>query len=332
MKKLKVPEVYGQRDNRWNNILLGYNSNSQYTIGLYGCLISCLGMIVHKTPDEVNTILKNNSGFVSGSGDFYWGKCSALGLNQIYTSPSYDGPVTPQGMTKIKELLDDNHPLLCEIDFNPATTSVEEHYVLLIGYDGDQIIAADPWTGQIISLDVYGGAQRSIIQFRSYDKTFDDEADSQVALLEREYAQCRNDRDGHWIELQTLKQQYGDLDTKFTLLTGDKERISRELDQSLKNTSELRDVTNKQIDALSQQLENETANLTTANDKIKELTTQLNATDIGSILTENEGLKIRIGELTDELAKRPKLKKIWKLGKSGLLIGLLDDKSPANVG
>ena len=119
-------------------------------------------------------ILKANSGFVSG-GLFVWSKCTALGLNQTYSSPTYDGPVTSQGLTKIKDLLSQGYPILCEIDFNPSTVSKEQHYVLLCGFEGDKIYAMDPWTAQIIDLDVYGGPQRAIIQFRAYDKKLEKE-------------------------------------------------------------------------------------------------------------------------------------------------------------
>ncbi len=168
--KLKLSVLFGQRDPRWNNVLLGYNTQALYTIGLYGCLITTFGNYIGKTPIEVNDILKANSGFVSGSGELVWSAVSSLGLKQTYLSPSYSGPITYQGIAKIKEFLDGGFPLVCEIDFNPATEGEEMHYVLLMGYDGDQIFCADPWTGQIISLDIYGGAKRAIIRFRAYDK------------------------------------------------------------------------------------------------------------------------------------------------------------------
>lgn len=169
--KLNVP-ILGQRDSRWSNILLGYNKNQPYTIGNYGCLITCFSMLVDKTPDTVNTTLKNNNGYVAGTGNFVWSKSTVLGLNQLYLSPKYTGPVTDQGVSKAKEILDQGYPLVAEVDFNPATTGSEQHFVLITGYEGDTFYINDPWTADQTTLDKYGGFKRGVIQYRQYDKKF----------------------------------------------------------------------------------------------------------------------------------------------------------------
>ena len=167
--KLKLPIIFSQRDNRWASILLGHNTNNAYTIGMYGCLITCLGMYVNKTPEQVNTILKEHNGFTSGSGNFIWSHSQDVGLTQQYASPKWDGPVTAQGITKAKELLDGHYPLLCEVDFNPATVGEEMHFVLCTGYDGDTFFIADPWTGTEETFDKYGGFTRAVISYRAYN-------------------------------------------------------------------------------------------------------------------------------------------------------------------
>lgn len=173
MIKLITPLIQSQRDGRWSGILLGYNTSSVFNIGNYGCLITSLGNYVGKTPIEVNQILKDNGGFTEDSGNFIWSKCTTIGLNAYYTSPRYDDEVTSQGITKMKSLLNEGRPLLCEIDFNPATIAEDMHYVLVIGYDEtqtDKFIAIDPWTGTEIDLAVYGGVKRTLYCFRAYDK------------------------------------------------------------------------------------------------------------------------------------------------------------------
>lgn len=168
---LKPLLLLSQRDSKWANILLGFNTNLPYTLGNFGCLITCLSMYIGKLVNETNDILKANQAFAKDSGEFIWGKSSALGLNQTYLSPRYTDAVTAQGFQKIKELIDAGFPLLCEVDFNPNTSGEEMHFVLIIGYKDDNFYAADPWVGEIINLSVYGGAARAIIQFRAYDKT-----------------------------------------------------------------------------------------------------------------------------------------------------------------
>lgn len=167
---LKALGVLSQRDPQWANILLGYNKNLPYTIGNYGCLITTLGNYIGKTPTEVNEILKANNGFTKDSGDLIWGQVTALGLNQEYISPKYEDAVTSQGLQKVKDFLDQGFPLVCEVDFNPNTEGEEMHFVLLIGYEGSDFYAVDPWVGQIINVSVYGGPARAIIQFKAFDK------------------------------------------------------------------------------------------------------------------------------------------------------------------
>jgi hypothetical protein len=161
--------IYSQRDQRWANIFLGDNTSFPYTIGNYGCLITCLSSYIDQDPKTTNNQLKDNKAFVSG-GLFVWTKSTVLDLNQTYVSPRYDGPVTDQGIAKMKDLLDQGYPLLCEVDFNPNTSGEEMHFVLILRYDGDSFYAMDPWVGEIINLSVYGGIKRAAIQFRSYDK------------------------------------------------------------------------------------------------------------------------------------------------------------------
>lgn len=157
-----------QRDPRWASLKLGTSSTD--TIGNYGCLITCFAMYVGKTPIEINDLLKANGGYQDND-LFIWSKCTLLGLNETYVSPRYAStPVTSTILNKLKGFLDQNYPLICEIDFNPSTTTEEMHYVLLTRHEGDTIYAADPWTGVEINLDVYGGPARAIIQFRCYDK------------------------------------------------------------------------------------------------------------------------------------------------------------------
>ena len=168
---LKVPSLFSQRDPRWAGFILGYNpSNSKYTLGLYGCLLTCFGMYLGKQPNEINDILKANDGFQANTGNFIWSKAAVLGLRQTHLSERWEGPVSDAGINELKSYLDNAFPVIAEIDFNPNTEGEEMHFVLILGYSGDKFQAADPWTGQVINLDVYGGIKRTLIQYRVYDK------------------------------------------------------------------------------------------------------------------------------------------------------------------
>ena len=181
MKKLLVPSIQSQRDSRWASVILGNNNLSQFNIGQYGCLITSFANYLGKTPVDINNV---KALFTSGGGDFIWGQSALIGLKSVYTSPRYDDAVTSQAIAKMKSLIDEGRPLICEIDFNPNTVQEDQHYILIIGYDdsnpdSEEFIAVDPWTGQVISASVYGGIKRMLYTFRAYDKVlpFDTGAD-----------------------------------------------------------------------------------------------------------------------------------------------------------
>jgi len=182
--KLKLPEFYSQRDPRWTSVLLGYNTDKQYSIGQYGCLITSFGNYIGKTPLEVNQILKDNTGFTAGGGNFVWAKCPALGLKELYRSPYYSDPVSGQGITKMKELLDAGQPLICHIDFDPRDPDDDQHWILIYGYDDPEVFyAIDSWTGTSIPLDVYGGVRRAVYEWRCYDKILEKELNIPTVVI-----------------------------------------------------------------------------------------------------------------------------------------------------
>lgn len=307
--KLKLPACWGQRNPAWASIILGYNTDPKYNIDLYGCLITSFGNYIGKTPAEVNQLLKDNKGFLEGSGNFVWSKCSVLGLTQTYVSPSYTGPVTSQGITKIKELLDQGLSLICQIDFNPATTKVEDHYVLLCGYEEENIFCFDPWSASYVSLEVYGGAKRAIIQFRAYDK--------KLAIEDDPLAACMKDREGFWKKSEENWKLYqeelkknGELETKYSLLLGEKSKLEEQLKIALNDLTKLNETTNKQIDGLNQQIADLSAKVNENEAMIESLKNELNASNdekqkkINELEILKAGLEKRIEELQKELKER----------------------------
>lgn len=202
--KLKVPKLYSQRNSSWSSELLGYNTNPIYNIGGWGCLITSLGMYIDKTPHEVNELLKSNNGYIAGGGNFIWSKCTVLGLNQVYQSPYYSDPVTSQGLSKMRGLLDEGRPLLTHIDFDPRDADDDMHWILVYGYDENDIFyALDPWTGTQITLDVYGGVKRCVYEWRAYDKILSKDGGID------EMTQCRKDRDGNHNDRMALYEELG---------------------------------------------------------------------------------------------------------------------------
>lgn len=199
--KLDV-RTQSQRDTRWGSQILGYNTNPVYNIYGYGCLITSLGNYVGKAPDEVNQLLKDNGGFVAGSGNFIWGKSTVLGITQTYLSPYYNDAVSAQGITKIKELIGQGLPLICEVDFNPADTIKQQHFVLLSGVDDvGNVLVVDPWEGQWETWSE-AACKRNIYQFRAYDKVVaKDTVGEQVCMPKGQADDFNRVKDG-WNQLR----------------------------------------------------------------------------------------------------------------------------------
>lgn len=161
---IKLPKLYSQLDSRWKGELLGFNTSPQYSIGSYGCLITVLAMVAdyygrQETPDSINTHLKQMvNGFSAGTGYYYWGA-----LPRLFTDIGEKIVWTPDLMTdaqiaEIKKGIDTGYPVMCQIDFQPATEAPDMHFVLLLGYnpnDENDFTIADPWTGAVRSLKDY---------------------------------------------------------------------------------------------------------------------------------------------------------------------------------
>jgi len=177
MTKINLP-LLSQNDARWQPLTLGYNPPNQgWTIGNYGCLITCLSMYLTgigkpTNPDQLNTNLCNNGGYQTNTGNLYWSVFETLyGVKTYYESPKYTGPLTAFAYAKLDELLAAGYPVLTEIDYNPSQEGEQMHYVYILEKIGEkQYKANDPWSGTYIDMNVYGSMDLSVYKFRAYDK------------------------------------------------------------------------------------------------------------------------------------------------------------------
>lgn len=311
--KLSV-RVQSQRNSGWGSIILGYNTQSQYSIYNYGCLITSLGNYIGKDPKEVNQILKDNGGYTAGSGNFVWGKSIALGLTQTYLSPYYNDAVTAQGITKIKEIIGQGYPLLCEVDFNPADTVKQQHFVLLSGVDdAGNILVVDPWEGQWETWSE-AACKRNIYQFRAYDKKLSIDSGTPTnpnADLQKQLDDTRKERNRNWTyfsglcDVMKVAAVYETAKSELEKLVG----IEDKYNQTAGSLTEAQ----KQVNDLRGQL-------TTINDSHNALQTSYN--DLQGQLTKD---KDTIDTLTRNLVELEKavmapVRKGWK----AFLVGLVD--------
>lgn len=124
-------EKISQRDPRWANETLG----TQGTIGNYGCTITCISMLLGKTPSEINQSIKNVGGYAQGN-LVDWSKLP-LAFSQIKSAlrvRTYDNEQVKQAIEKYGG---------CLVEVDGARIGATKHWCLYIG--GGQMY--DPWFG-----------------------------------------------------------------------------------------------------------------------------------------------------------------------------------------
>ena len=161
-------EPLSQVDPRWKDVQLGTSSS---TIGGYGCLITCVSMMLDyygfdTNPDLLNAELKGNAGYSNGN-LLMWGQVPV-----IYKEVTYDGKWEGSRNDIIDKLLADNRPAIVHVDFNPQTAPIEQHWVLVVGKVAGKYVINDPKDGKQITFNErYGDPVSKIYNVASYDFT-----------------------------------------------------------------------------------------------------------------------------------------------------------------
>ena len=159
---IDIPPLW-QKDPRWKDKKLG---NSYLTIGSHGCLNTCLSMIAKVNPDVFNDRLKSVGGFVGAN--IYW-KMVSVAYPYVEYLRAIDCYFDPVPLDEIDNYLRQKITVLVHIDGNPATPQIDQHWIQIVGKDGDDYIANDPLTGMRISFKkVYGDPARWIFRIRVY--------------------------------------------------------------------------------------------------------------------------------------------------------------------
>lgn len=157
--------VYWQKDPRWKDIKLG---NSNLTIGSDGCLVTNFAMVFGVTPAEFNARMKEVGGFTGAL--VYWQMVKKAYPNSEYVR-AIDCYYVPAPLKEIDALLAQNIPVMVQVDYNPKTAAMDQHWVLIIGKNGDDYIINDPIDGKRGSFRAkYGDPARWIFRIRAYRK------------------------------------------------------------------------------------------------------------------------------------------------------------------
>jgi len=173
--KINLPKTFSQNDSRWKNSPLG----TRGTIGAFGCLMTDATMALNyfkgldETPLTVNQRMTQNGGFVNSKGQptpnapdanlFVWGVFASLYGLKYSGQFSNTKPLTTEQMNQIKSQIDKGYPVLLQIDTIPATSGLDEHWILAIDYDGDDFIVQDPWDGVTKRITSWGVQPQKLI-------------------------------------------------------------------------------------------------------------------------------------------------------------------------
>lgn len=174
---MEIPlPLFSQQDSRWKNKKLG---TSNVTLGGYGCLVTCLAMISKHygkdtDPDRLNQELIKVNGFANDKGQIMGPLSSRYvweSLTRVYSDITETkrietpNPVSSSQWESMMAEVNAGRPVILKVDFNPTTVAVDEHYVVLIGKEGDSYIVADPYYGDKSSLVRYGKPNVTVQRF-----------------------------------------------------------------------------------------------------------------------------------------------------------------------
>lgn len=163
MKQLTLPITFSQNDSRWKNSPLG----TRGTIGLYGCLENDATMVANyygfqETPLTLNEKLTNNAGYQDGN-KFVWSIFARLFSLKYSGQWSNAGALTQTQMDQIRKAIDGGYPVFLQIDTIPTTSALDEHWILAIGYEGDDFLVQDPWDGATKRITSWGVTPQKLI-------------------------------------------------------------------------------------------------------------------------------------------------------------------------
>lgn len=147
ISNLPIP-TWSQRNPAWANQRLGTKNGT--TIGSHGCLITSLAMMNagfdprnQLTPNQVDDIFTNKGGYSNGN-LVIWNKINQLLANCGTAGVTYCTTV-PAPIAELRSRLDQGQLAVLQVGFGGNANAM--HFVLAVGYDGDNIIFHDPWWG-----------------------------------------------------------------------------------------------------------------------------------------------------------------------------------------
>ena len=160
----------GQRsDKKWAEKNLGTSSVKIKDAGcvLCSCVIICRFYGHDIWPDWLNDQMVKVNGFYSQN-LWQWHKLTDI-FPDIKVHKLIDCYTVPAPLNEIDKRLDEGHPVIVCVDFDPKP-GVQTHYVVIFGKEGDDYYLADPWFNDVaLFKGRYGDPAKAIYAIRMYD-------------------------------------------------------------------------------------------------------------------------------------------------------------------
>jgi hypothetical protein len=125
-------------------------------------------------PDRLNEAFKQltlstNEEFGYKNKNLYiWGSLNKIygDISETKTVPTPNNPVSSTQFASIETEINAGRPVIVEVDFIPETSKADMHFVVLTGKDENgNYIMADPWFGDLSTLQRYGKPATTIQRF-----------------------------------------------------------------------------------------------------------------------------------------------------------------------
>jgi lysozyme len=160
--QLDVP-AFSQKDPQWSNDRLG---TSNTTIGGFGCLVTATAMVLKyfckdTDPGKLNKDLIAVNGYENGNLMRY------NSITTIYPDIAIDWSkfITSPSNADIDECLEDDLPVIVQVDYTPSTPAIDQHWVVIVGRDAEGYKTIDPIDGKAGCLLRYANKVHRMVVF-----------------------------------------------------------------------------------------------------------------------------------------------------------------------
>ena len=139
----RVPPL-SQSDPKWKDKKLGVDATS--TIGMYGCLLTCMTMVANGFGEELTPALLDDK--LVNIGGFLGDLVRPALLPDVASRVHYKNFVRfndqPAALREIDAALAAGMPVIIEVDNSPAP-GMQNHWIILYDKRGDDYLFQDPW-------------------------------------------------------------------------------------------------------------------------------------------------------------------------------------------